>query len=139
MGRDREAALLERAQLARRLLAEEPFVYVHLKGPDEPGHDGDVARKQAIIEAIDRAFFGPFLDGLDLSQVRLAVTADHATPAAKKGHSDDPVPLLLVGEGIAAPPGAVGRFDERHAAEGSLGLRTGKDVLPLLFGGTPPA
>ncbi|MCI4323953.1 MAG: alkaline phosphatase family protein [Thermoplasmata archaeon] len=139
MGRDREAALRERAQIARRLLAEEPFVYVHLKGPDEPGHDGDAAGKQAIIEAIDRAFFGPFLDGLDLSLVRLAVTADHATPAAKKGHSDDPVPLLLVRARLApASPGA-SRFDERRAAEGSLGARRGGDVLPLLFGGTPPA
>jgi 2,3-bisphosphoglycerate-independent phosphoglycerate mutase len=132
MGPDRDAGYRERARIARELLARFPFVYVHLKGPDEPGHDGDAVLKKEVIEAIDRSFFGPFLDGLDLSRVRIAVTADHATPAIVKAHTDDPVPLLLVGAGIAPGPAGV-HFGERAAAQGRLGTRRGSEVLSLLL------
>jgi len=138
MGADRDSGYKERAIATRELLARCPFVYVHLKGPDEPGHDGNALLKREIVEAIDRSFFGPFLDGLDLTRVRLAVTADHATPCVLKGHSDDPVPLLLAGAGVPAAGGAGSvKFGETAAAHGSLGRRTGADVIPLLF--HPPA
>jgi len=35
--------------------------YIHLKGPDEPGHDGNCISKTKIISAIDKYFFGPLL------------------------------------------------------------------------------
>jgi len=136
MGPDRDAGYRERARKTRELLERHPFVYVHLKGPDEPGHDGDARRKQEVVEAIDRSFFGPFLEGLDLDRVRVAVTADHATPALLKGHSDDPVPLLLVGAGVAPGPARGARpptFGEPAAAAGPLGHRRGADVLELLL------
>ncbi|HEV2316345.1 MAG TPA: alkaline phosphatase family protein [Thermoplasmata archaeon] len=139
MGPDRDAALRERADLTGRVLAESPFVYVHLKGPDEPAHDGLADVKREIIEALDRSFFGPFLEGLDRSEVRIAVTADHATPASAKSHSDDPVPLLYWGAGVS-PSGWSGKFCERACAEsGPLGLRPAREVLPLLFGPAVPA
>ena len=134
MGPDRDTGYRERAGVTRELLGQFPFVYVHLKGPDEPGHDGDAVLKRDVIEAIDRSFFGPFLSGLDLSRVRLAVTADHATPCVLKGHSDDPVPLILSGAGV--PPvhgGAPAKFGETSAGKGSLGTRQGSEVLALLL------
>jgi 2,3-bisphosphoglycerate-independent phosphoglycerate mutase len=134
MGPDRDAGYRERASIARELLAAHPFVYVHLKGPDEPGHDGDAVAKQAVVEAIDRSFFGPFLESLDLGRCRVAVTADHATPAILKGHSDDPVPLLLAGVGVTPEPGSNAiKFSEDAASRGSLGRRPGSGVLPLLL------
>ncbi len=141
LGADREGGYRDRARATRELLGQFPFVYVHLKGPDEPGHDGDAERKRNVIEAIDRGFFGPFLDGLDLGAVRLAVTADHATPCARKGHSDDPVPLLLAGAGVAASPiPPPGKFCERAASRGPLGVRRGAELLHLLLeDGTVPA
>jgi len=142
MGPDRDGSLRERARITREALERFPFVYVHLKGPDEPGHDGNAVLKREIVEALDRAFFGPFLEGLDLSQVRLAVTADHATPCILKGHSDDPVPLLLVGTGIPADPAfasaAPPKFGETSAARGSLGTVRGEQVLRLLAGTDGP-
>ncbi|MCI4361425.1 MAG: hypothetical protein L3J91_06935, partial [Thermoplasmata archaeon] len=133
MGPDRDAALQERAHVTREALDRFPFVYVHLKGPDEPGHDGNAPLKRDIVEALDRSFFGPFLEGLDLSTVRLAVTADHATPCILKGHSDDPVPLLLVGAGVPPDPASgPHKFGEGAAARGPLGTVAGKDVLRLL-------
>jgi len=132
MGPDRDASLTERAERTRAALGEHDFVYVHLKGPDEPGHDGDAVRKREVVEALDRAFFGPFLDGLDWANTRLAVTADHATPCIAKGHTDDPVPLLLAGAGV--PPSRQGavKFGEAAAARGSIGTLRGADVLALL-------
>lgn len=140
MGADRDAALKERARVTRDALARYPFVYVHLKGPDEPGHDGDARAKKEVVEALDRSFFGPFLDGIDLAHTRLIVTADHATPCLLRGHSDDPVPLLLVGAGVPAR-GPPTKFGERSAAAGALGTLTGREVLPLLKhpSGAPPA
>jgi len=134
MGPDRDAGYRERARVTREVLERSPFVYVHLKGPDEPGHDGDAPLKQAIVEAIDRSFFGPFLEGLDLARVRIAVTADHATPCILKGHSDDPVPLLLAGAGVLPSAGpAAAKFGETAAARGRLGRHSGREVLELLF------
>ncbi len=139
MGADRDAGYRERARLARELLDRVPFVYVHLKGPDEPGHDGDAALKKAIIESIDRSFFGPFLDGLDLDRVRVGVTADHATPSVLKGHSDDPVPFVVAGSGVSpAPRRDAGKFGEPAAHQGPLGALRGSDVLRILLGSAPP-
>ena len=141
MGPDRDRSLAERARVTREALEQYPFVYVHLKGPDEPGHDGNAPLKREIIEALDRAFFGPFLDGLDLGRVRLAVTADHATPCILKGHSDDPVPLLLAGAGVGKDPVSVppAKFGESSAARGSIGTILGNRVLPLLADPVGPA
>ena len=140
MGVDRDGGYRDRARVTRELLERVPFVYVHLKGPDEPGHDGDAPLKKEVVEAIDRSFFGPFLDGFDLSRTRVGVTADHATPCILKGHSDDPVPLLLSGAGVPPTEGPRStKFGESAAAHGSLGSRTGRDVLTLLFRPpTPP-
>jgi len=137
MGSDRDVGYRERARVTRELLLRVPFVYVHLKGPDEPGHDGNAPLKREIVEAIDRSFFGPFLEGMDLTRVRIGVTADHATPCILKGHSDDPVPFLISGAGVV-PQLAQGtvKFCESVAARGPLGHLTGADVLPRLF---PPA
>lgn len=139
MGSDRDAGYRERARLTQELVGQFPFVYVHLKGPDEPGHDGNAPLKREIIEAIDRSFFGPFLESVDLRRVRVAVTADHATPAILRGHSDDPVPLLLVGAEVPAEPSSVGAtFGELAAARGGLGTLRGTEVLRLLLAPANP-
>lgn len=134
MGPDRDAGYRDRARVARELLANHPFIYVHLKGPDEPGHDGNAIVKKQIVEEIDRSFFGPFLDGLDLERIRIGVTADHATPAILKGHSDDPVPFLLVGAGVVPDPVTAGaKFCEATAGRGALGRRRGAEVISMLL------
>jgi 2,3-bisphosphoglycerate-independent phosphoglycerate mutase len=135
MGPDRAAALAERARVARQAMREHPFVYIHLKGPDEPGHDGDARKKQEIIEDIDRSFFAGFIEGMDWSTTRVVVTADHATPAILKRHSDDPVPLLLVGAGVLSAGGS-SKFGATLPT-GPLGTVLGREVLALLWAGVP--
>jgi len=131
---DRDAGYRSRAAVVREEIGRRPFVYVHLKGPDEPGHDGRARDKLEVIEAIDRSFFGPFLDGLDLDRVRVAVTADHATPCVLHGHSDDPVPLVIAGRGVPSdhlPSPA--KFGSVAATHGTIGQRRGRDLLGLLL------
>jgi len=120
-------------QWARRAVEELPRhggLYVHLKGPDEPGHDGEVEAKRDVIALIDRAFFAEVLPKISLNDTIVAVTADHATPCALKSHSADPVPLLIAGGGV--PPDGTTSFGEREAARGAVGQLFGVEIMPLL-------
>lgn len=138
MSGDRDEGYRQRADTVRGLLRTLPFLYVHLKGPDEPAHDGDPLRKREIIEAIDRSFFAPLLDGLDLASVRICVTADHATPSILGGHSDDPVPWILAGQGFSASAREASvKFGAKQVAPSGRGPARAADVLPILLGTKP--
>ena len=113
----------EKASLFRSEFREGRVVYVHIKGPDEFGHDGDVAGKMKCIEGLDRDFFSVL--GKLAGSGRVGISCDHATPCALKMHSDDPVPLLISSEEKADRM----RFNEKNAQKGSLGQMMGKDVL----------
>jgi len=117
-----------RASKALELAADYDLVYVHLKGPDEPGHDGDFDGKKKSIEDIDAGFFA----GISESHSGLmCVTADHSTPCVLKGHSDDPVPLLVTGSRIKSD-GSI-RFTEKYGRKGKLGtIKHGFEVLKIL-------
>lgn len=118
------------AKIALESIKKYDGIYVHIKGPDEPGHDGDFIKKKDIIEAIDKFFFADLLSGLDINNTVLLVTADHSTVCAIKAHSAEPVPLLICGANIK-PDGSLS-FSERVARLGSLGELKGQDIMPLL-------
>ncbi len=106
--------------------------YIHLKGPDEPGHDGNCTLKTQIISAIDQYFFGPILKQISLKDNLICVTTDHATPCKLKVHSDTPVPVLISGDKIEG--GKAVKFCERECAKGSLGLIAhGYELMPMLM------
>ena len=103
-------------------------IYVHLKGPDEFGHDGDPTGKKKSIEDIDQSFFGTLLDRLDPDlEPFVMISADHSTPCVKKAHSADPVPVLFSWTKIKRDGSK--RFTEKYGAAGSLGLLKGSCVL----------
>jgi len=118
------------AKIALDSLKEYDGIYVHIKGPDEPAHDGDFNKKKEIIEAIDKFFFASLLPKLDINNTVLAVTADHSTVCAIRAHSADPVPLLVSG-GNVKPDGSMS-FSEKAAKLGSIGELCGQDIMPLL-------
>src|SRR5438093_167809 len=64
----------KRAELVLRLAGEYDFVYVHLKGPDEPGHDGLYDLKKQRIEEIDSGFFSHLRMAAKLQRTLLCVT-----------------------------------------------------------------
>jgi len=121
----------EKATLFSRELREGTIVYVHIKGPDEFGHDGDAVGKKRVIETIDREFFASVADRS--GEVKFGVSCDHATPCTIKMHASDPVPLLVSTEA----EGDGKRFTERGARSGSLGTVKGRDVLKLIVDGRP--
>jgi 2,3-bisphosphoglycerate-independent phosphoglycerate mutase len=121
----------KRAELVLDSIARFGFVYVHLKGPDEPGHDGLFDLKKERIEEIDKGFFSVLAKSPLLKEMVVAVTCDHSTPVEDKGHSGDPVPVLVFG-GKTRPDGSA-RFTEKDAAKGSLGtLGQGRMLLEHL-------
>jgi 2,3-bisphosphoglycerate-independent phosphoglycerate mutase len=119
----------EWAHLAADALGDFQALYVHLKGPDVPAHDGRAADKRDVITAIDRAFFGEVLPRLGAGTV-VAVTADHATSCVRKAHTSDPVPLLVSGGPVSSD--GTTSFGERACADGSLGQLLGPQILPRL-------
>lgn len=127
-----ERDLPERLEKTLKALEENELVYVHLKGPDEPGHDGNLEAKIRAIEQIDKLFVGPLLDEISLDEVAILVTSDHATPWTAKAHTDDPVPFMLSWSGAPKGPG---RFTEKDCIEhsGSIRLDYGWQLLKLVY------
>ena len=117
----------EKAKVAAKAMDEQNAVYVHLKGPDEFGHDGDAQGKMENIEEIDKRFFGTLLDNIDSSKVAVIVSADHSTPCINKGHSADPVPLLISGDMVTNDD--TQRFTETEAKKGRIELIDGAQVI----------
>jgi 2,3-bisphosphoglycerate-independent phosphoglycerate mutase len=107
--------------------------YIHIKGPDEPGHDGDYKLKTELISIVDKHFVGEMLKRIDLEDHIVCITADHSTPCKLKAHSDDPVPILIAGNKLQAD--RVQRFSEKECKMGELGvLAKGTELIPRLVG-----
>ncbi len=122
-----------RLEATLKALEQYDAVYVHLKGPDEPGHDGSIEKKIKAIEDIDKYYVQPLLEKIDLNETAILVTADHATPPTVKAHTDDPVPVILAYGKLEPDP--VERFSEKECYEkGSLGvIEHGYQLLPLVI------
>jgi len=118
----------EKARVAAKAMETQNAIYVHIKGPDEFGHDGDAIGKMQNIEEIDKRFFGTLLDNIDTSKVAVIISGDHSTPCINKSHSDDPVPLLVSGDFVKKD--GTTRFTEDQAKNGRLGLLMGANVIP---------
>jgi len=114
------------------LLPSYDCFYIHIKGPDEPGHDGKFELKTELISVIDKYFFGKLLQRIKLENFIICVTADHSTPCKLKAHSDDPVPILISGNNIKGDN--ISKFSEKECKKGSLGvLEHGAKLMPKLI------
>jgi 2,3-bisphosphoglycerate-independent phosphoglycerate mutase len=118
------------AKIALDAVKDFDGIYIHIKGPDEPAHDGDFKKKKEIIEYIDKHFFANLISGVDLKDVIICVTADHSSVCKIKAHSADPAPLLVCGGVIK--PDKTKVFTEKSSKSGSLGELNGSKLLSTL-------
>src|SRR5699024_9241226 len=72
-------------------------IFIHIKGPDEPGHDNEPYKKIEAIELIDECFISNLKEDISADDI-IIVTCDHSTPCELKIHSTDKVPVLIVGK-----------------------------------------
>ena len=122
----------QKARVAAGALETQNAIYVHIKGPDEFGHDGDALGKTRSIEDIDGRFFGTLLDAIDTEDVAVVVSADHSTPCINKAHSDDPVPVMV--SGMRTRRDGTTRMTEAQARQGRMGMLAGSDVVDTAIG-----
>ena len=102
------------------------YFFIHYKYTDMYGEDGNFEAKKKAIEELDAAL--PVL--LGKMPTVLAVTGDHSTPCAAKGHSWHPQPVLLVSE--LSGWDKLDRFTETGANTGSLGVFDAKFLIRLM-------
>jgi len=117
------------AQQFERYAAEydnHDFFFIHYKCTDKAGEDGNFAAKVKAIEDFDAAL--PIL--LAKKPDVLAITGDHSTPVAMKGHSWHPQPVLL--HSACSGSDKLQRFTETGANLGSLGMFEAKYLLRLM-------
>ncbi len=103
------------------------YFFLHVKGTDMAGEDGDLAAKVGAIEAVDALL--PRL--LDLGPDVLAITGDHSTPVPMEAHSWHPVPLLLRSRDCFVDE--CSRFTEVEASRGAIGTIPASDLMGLLL------
>jgi 2,3-bisphosphoglycerate-independent phosphoglycerate mutase len=117
------------AEQFQRYLAEYDnydFFFIHFKYPDMYGEDGNFEAKKQAIEDFDAAL--PIL--LQKKPDVLAITGDHSTPCAVKGHSWHPQPVLL--HSAISGSDKLERFTETGANMGSLGIFAAKYLIRLM-------
>ena len=102
------------------------FFFLHIKGTDKAGEDGDQGMKVKCIETFDK--YLPEI--IKLKPEVLCITADHSTPALLHGHSWHPNPLLLYSPYVFPEKK---NFTERNCRGGSLGRMKSLDLMPLLL------
>ncbi|MBI4438544.1 2,3-bisphosphoglycerate-independent phosphoglycerate mutase [Candidatus Woesearchaeota archaeon] len=106
-------------------------LYIHIKGPDLFGHEGDHEGKKQCIQDIDKHYFEPLLKRISLKETVIAITSDHSTPCSMKGHSGDPVPFVISGGNV--PSDKVTTFSEQEAEKGSYGKIHATGFMPLVM------
>ncbi len=122
-----------KAQAAIRALQRLDFVYIHIEGPDEAGHEKQPWLKLKCLEWIDQRLIRPIMMHFDETgePVTYAVLPDHPTPCESGAHVTEPVPVAICGPHIQRD--RVQCYDEETVKLGSLGLLRGHQFMDLVM------
>jgi 2,3-bisphosphoglycerate-independent phosphoglycerate mutase len=110
------------------------IVLVHVEAPDEAGHAGDAAIKKKAVEEIDRHIVGPVLAELkNYDSWRILVMPDHPTSVLTRGHSGEPIPFAMAGDGISGEIHLP--LSETHAARTGISFQKGFELMEFFIRG----
>ena len=112
-------------KIIKKVNGDSDYVYVHIKETDLPGHDNKPIEKKIMFEYIDKTLFKFLRKFAPPNNIKIVVTGDHSTPCRLKGHSADPVPVLLYNNSELKEK----HFSEAEAAKGKLGKILGSEFL----------
>ena len=129
--KDLEKDYTLRAKMTIKEIKNYDGLYIHIKGPDVPGDEGDAHKNKSVFEMIDKYYLAPLINNIDMKETVIAVTADHSTPCQLKSHSDDPVPLLISGGSVK--PDSTQSFSEKVCQSGKIGKINGVQLMPMLI------
>lgn len=109
------------------------FVYVHLEGPDEMGHQGSLERKIQAIEYLDSRVIRIIKEQMDASgePYRMLILPDHPTPLRIRTHTGDPVPYLLWDS--TRKLGESRLYCEKTAKESGIFRKEGYRIMDVLL------
>lgn len=126
-----------KANAALQALLEDgsDFVYVHLEGPDEMGHQGKCDAKVLSIEYLDNRIIRPICEGLDQAgePYRMLILPDHPTPLRIRTHSADPVPYLLFDSRKHTECAL--KYNEKDAGKSGIFIENGYTLIDRLIQG----
>lgn len=121
-----------KAESAIEFLRENDFVFVHLEGPDECAHGGDVQCKITAIERFDKLIVEPIAKFLRENKGICIICCDHLTPISKRTHVKDPVPVLI--NDFSKPKNNdISIFNEKSAKESGIFFDKGHELLKWIL------
>lgn len=110
------------------------MVFVHLEGPDECSHQGDMEGKIKCLEDIDAKVLKPIVDAFkeDGEDFCVLEVPDHKTPLAIRTHSSTPVPFVIYDSTNEKPEDTTRMFNEKSGQKGEF-YKDGYTLIDRLF------
>lgn len=124
-----------KAKAAIRALKDgNDLIYIHLEGPDECGHQGDLPGKIRAVSLIDEKIIAPIRYAMEEAgeDYRFLVMPDHPTPVSIKTHVSDPVPAVIYESGKDYGSGA-SAFSEDEATKYGEYIEDGFEIMAKLL------
>lgn len=119
-----------------RFRAGDDFIYLHVEGPDECSHQGNLEEKIQCLEEIDQRVLKPIWEYLESQEepYRILVLPDHKTPIRIRTHSSEPVPFVLFDSTKIKEPQPENGFNEVSGANGMV-FDSGHQLADYFFQG----
>ncbi len=110
------------------------FVFMHLEGPDECSHQGDLEGKIKCLENIDTKVLQPIIEyfRMEKEEFRILVVTDHRTLLRTRAHTNLPVPYVLYESTDEKPIVEDRRYCEKSGEEGRY-FDSGRELIDFFF------
>lgn len=112
--------LEKKAQLTLDCISDYDLVFLHVKGCDIAGHEGDADKKKSFIEETDLVL-GGLLEKLSrvTNSLMVGLVADHSTPCEIREHTAHSFPVTMSFPGVKMDD--VQSYGEYECMKGQLG------------------